>query len=378
MPTSPDPPVKIGLVGLGSFGRQHAQWIQALPELELVATCDPATGPLRAAPQIAHYTSYRELHQSGRIEAVLIASPHHTHAAIAADALASGLHVLVEKPIARHLAEGQQLLACGVASDQLFAVMLNQRMNPVHRRIKQLLDEQRLGRLQRINWICTPWFRTQAYYRSASWRGTWAGEGGGLLMTLCLHQLDILQWLCGVPTSVQAFGSFGKHHDIEVEDEVTAYMQFSGGASGVFIGSSGEWPGTNRLELVGTGGRVLVNDGSVSLVENEAPSDEFIRASDDGWAFPNTQIVDFAGATGSGDSVSDGEHSQILRNFARAIRQREALLTPARAGLGSLELAGAMLLSIFQQRAVELPLDSAELAIELDRRAAISEQGTRH
>src|SRR6187399_2553134 len=286
MPTAPDPPVRIALVGLGSFGRQHAAWIEALPELKLAATCDPAAGPLGAAAQLPHFTSTRELHRSGLIEAVLIASPHHTHAVIAADALASGLHVLLEKPIARHLAEGQQLLAGRPAPGQHFAVMLNQRMNPVHRQLKQLLEQRRLGRLQRIHWICTPWFRTQAYYRSASWRGTWAGEGGGLLMTLCLHQLDILQWLCGLPASVQAFGAFGKHHEIEVEDEVTAYMQFPGGASGVFVGSSGEWPGTNRLELVGTGGRVLLNEGTLSFEENEVPSDEFIRASDDGWAHP--------------------------------------------------------------------------------------------
>src|SRR5687768_7180492 len=160
MPTSPDPPVRIGLVGLGSFGRQHAHWIQELPELKLVATCDSAAGPL--SPQTAHFTSYRELHRSDLIEAVLIASPHHTHAAIAADALASGLHVLLEKPIARHVAEGQRLLASRPASGQHFAVMLNQRMNPVHQQLKQLLEEQRLGRLQRIHWICTSWYRTQA------------------------------------------------------------------------------------------------------------------------------------------------------------------------------------------------------------------------
>lgn len=367
MLTPPDPPVRIGLVGLGSFGRQHAHWIQALPELKLAATCDNAAGPLAAASQPQHFTSYHELHRSGLVEAVLIASPHHTHAAIAADALAAGLHVLLEKPIARHLAEGQQLLARGLAPGQRFAVMLNQRMNPAHQQLKQLLEERRLGRLQRINWICTPWFRTQAYYRSARWRGTWAGEGGGLLMTLCLHQLDILQWLCGLPTSLQAFGAFGKHHDIEVEDEITAYMQFPGGASGVFVGSSGESPGTNRLELVGTGGRVLLNDGTLSFVENETPSDEFIRTSDDGWAQPKTRIVNLpVGA------VREGGHSRIMRNFARAIRDRETLLTPATAGLGSLELAGALLLSMFQKRAVELPLDAAELAQELGRRTATS------
>jgi len=365
--TSTDPPVRIGLVGLGSFGRQHAHWMQALPELELVATCDHAVGPLSAAPEPQHFTSYRELHRSGLVEAVLIASPHHTHAAIAADALASGLHVLLEKPIARHIAEAHELLARPPAAGQQFAVMLNQRMNPAHQQLKQLIEEQRLGRLQRINWICTPWFRTQAYYRSADWRGTWAGEGGGLLMTLCLHQLDILQWLCGLPTSLHAFGAFGKHHDIEVEDEVTAYMQFAGGASGVFVGSSGECPGTNRFELVGTGGRALLNDGTLSLVENEVPSDEFIRASAEGWAHPNTRIVNLPVG-----SMTEGGHSQILRNFARAVRGRETLLTPANAGLGSLELAGAMLLSMFQKRAVELPLDAAELANELERRTATS------
>lgn len=365
--TSPDLPVRIALVGLGSFGRQHAHWIQALPELELVATCDHVVGPLDGAPAPQHFASYHELHRSGLAEAVLIASPHHTHAAIAADALAAGLHVLLEKPIARHVAEAHELLARTPALGQHFAVMLNQRMNPVHQQLKQLLDEQRLGRLQRINWICTPWFRTEAYYRSAGWRGTWAGEGGGLLMTLCLHQLDILQWLCGLPTSLQAFGAFGKHHDIEVEDEVTACMQFPGGATGVFVGSSGECPGTNRLELVGTGGRALLNDGTLSLVENETASDEFIRASHEGWAHPKTRIVNLPLGT-----MPEGGHSQILRNFARTIRERETLLTPASAGLGSIELAGAMLLSMFQQRAVALPIDAAELAQELERRTATS------
>ena len=370
MPSSPDPPVRIALVGLGSFGRQHAQWIEALPELKLVATCDPAAGPLATAPGVPHFANARELHRSGLAEAVLIASPHHTHAAIAADALASGLHVLLEKPIARHLDEGRELLAGSRASGQKFAVMLNQRMNPVHQRLKQLLDTERLGSVQRIHWLCTPWFRTQAYYRSASWRGTWAGEGGGLLMTLCLHQLDLLQSLCGMPTSVQAFGAFGKYHEIEVEDEVTAYLRFPGGASGVFVGSSGEWPGSNRLELVGTRGRVTLSDGALSFVENETPSDEFIRASDDGWAHPRTRIVDLPVG-----SAPLGEHSQILRNFACAIRARETLLTPAEAGLGSLELAGAMLLSLFQKRAVELPLDAVGLAHELERRTATSAAG---
>jgi len=370
MPSSPDPPVRIALVGLGSFGRQHAQWIEALPELELVATCDPVAGALATAPLVPHFTSARELQRSGLAEAVLVASPHYTHAEIAADALACGLHVLLEKPIARHLAEGQQLLAGRRAEGQQFAVMLNQRMNPAHQGLKQLLDAQRLGTVQRIHWVCTPWFRTQAYYRSASWRGTWAGEGGGLLMTLCLHQLDLLQWLCGLPTCVQAFGAFGKYHEIEVEDEVTAYLEFPGGASGVFVGSSGEWPATNRFEVVGTRGRVTLNDGALSFVENETPSDEFIRASADGWAQPTTRTVNLpVGA------APLGEHSQILRNFARAIRARETLLTPAEAGLSSLELAGAMLLSMFRKHAVELPFDAAELAQELERRTATSAAG---
>lgn len=364
-----DPPVRIGIVGLGSFGRQHAEWIRALPELTLAATCDPTAGPLVWGPGVQHFASYRDLHRSGSVEAVLIASPHHTHAAIAADALAAGLHVLLEKPIARHLAEAQRLLASAPAPGQKFAVMLNQRMNPAHRRLKQLIEEQRLGKLQRIHWICTPWFRTQAYYRSAAWRGTWAGEGGGLLMTLCLHQLDILQWLCGLPVCVQAFGAFGKYHDIEVEDEVTAYMQFPEDASGVFVGSSGESPGTNRLELVGTGGRARLDDGVLSFEENEMASDEFLRTHPDGWARPRTRSVELPLNHGG-----NGEHSQILRNFARAIRGREELLTPAKAGLGSLELAGAMLLALFQRRAVELPLEAEVLETELDRRAAISRQ----
>lgn len=360
----PADPVRVGLIGLGAFGRYHARWISELPELQLVATCDRMTNGLDGAAGVTHFTEADELIRSGLVEAVLIASPHHTHAAIATESLGVGLHVLLEKPVARHLAEAQALVALQRQSGQQIAVMLNQRMNPVYQTAKDVLARECLGNLQRVTWICTPWYRTEAYYRSAAWRGTWAGEGGGLLTTLCLHQLDILQWLCGLPQQVHAHCAFGKYHDIEVEDEVSAHLSFKGGATGVFIGSSAETPGTNRLELVGTGGRLLIDDGKCQLEVNAVRSDEFSKSSTDGWARPTSEVVQLEASRSS----NLGEHSWVLRNFARAIRGLESLATPASEGLPSLELAGAMLLSAFRQQTVSLPLDAGALAAELHLR----------
>jgi predicted dehydrogenase len=226
-----------------------------------------------------------------------------------------------------------------------------------------------VGDLIRITWIITNWFRTDAYYASGSWRATWAGEGGGVLLNQCPHQLDLWQWLFGMPARVQAVCAFGKHHRIEVEDEVTAYLEYANGATGVFITSTGEAPGTNRLEIAGDMGKVVVEGGKIQFTRNEVSARQFCRTSPALFAQPAVWDIDIP-VSGSG-----GQHAEIIQNFVDAILDGEPLLAPAREGIHSVELANAMLYSSLTGKPVELPLDGR--AFERTLRKLIRDAGRR-
>lgn len=292
--------------------------------------------------------------KAGICDAVLICTPHYSHTRIGIDALNAGLHVLVEKPISVHKADCERLIDAHKNDKQVFAAMFNQRTNPCYRKIKQLIDTGETGRLLRVSWIITDWFRTQQYYDGGGWRATWAREGGGVLLNQCPHQLDLLQWFFGMPSRVSAHCGVGKYHNIEVEDEVTAYFEFPNGATGVFITSTGEAPGTNRLEITGTRGKIIVENNQIRFTRNEVPCDEFCRTSEKAFAFPDVWDVTFP-ISGTG-----GQHLDVLKNFAAAILRGEKLLAPAIEGIHSVELGNAMLLSSFKGTAVDLPLDGAE------------------
>jgi len=358
--------VRLGLIGLGGMGRFHAANLLAgkISRLELTAVAD--TDPTRGAayPQLRSFPSLEAMADSGTIDAVLIATPHFQHTPLALAAIRAGLHVMIEKPIAVQKAEAQLLLAEPLRRGQIVAAMFNQRTDNSYRQIRSLIQAGELGEVRRVNWIITDWFRTQHYYRQGGWRATWAGEGGGILLNQCPHNLDLLHWLVGMPRSVRAFCGFGRYHPIEVEDDVTAYLEFPNGATGVFIASTGEAPGTSRLELVGERGRLVYEGGRIGLVRNEQPMSEYSRTAADAFSSPPRQERSFP------PQDRGGQHVAMLENFAAAILDGAPLIAPAAEGAHSLELANAMLLSAWTGQTVELPLDGKLYADWLDRKIA--------
>ena len=231
--------------------------------------------------------------------------------------------------------------------------MFNQRSDPYYIAVRDMVRDGTLGQIRRINWIITNWFRTDAYYGSGSWRATWQGEGGGLLLNQCPHNLDLFFWMFGQPRRVRAFCAFGRYHDIEVEDDVTAYMEYDDGTTAAFISSTGEAPGTNRLEVTAEKGRLVMESDRLIFTENEMAMSEFSRTCKEGFASPKTteKVIP---VSGHGE-----QHIAIMRNFVEAILEGKPLTAPAAEGLRSVELGNAMLLSTFENRTIELPLDSA-------------------
>jgi predicted dehydrogenase len=346
--------VRIGVIGVGGMGSGHARSIASgnVKRAELVAVCDLVEERREAfGDDVKKYASSKKLIRSGEVDAVVIATPHYDHTVIGIDSLKQGLHTLVEKPISVHKADCERLIAAHTKRKQVFAAMFNQRTDPHYHKVKKLIVDGELGKLTRINWIITSWFRSQQYYDGGGWRATWAGEGGGVLVNQCPHQLDMLQWLGGMPTRVSGFCGIGKYHKIEVEDEVTAYFDYKNGATGVFITSTGEAPGTNRLEIVGDRGRVVVEGGKITFTRNEESSAKFLRTSKEWFATPDVWNVDIPAHNGG------GQHTEIMQNFVDAILDGKPLIAPAREGIRSVELGNAILYSSLTGKPVDLPLD---------------------
>ena len=348
--------VRLGLIGVGGMGRGHAQNVTEgrVRRCEVTAASDSDPAAAGRIPGAKFFDSATDLIRCGEVDAVLIATPHYSHTSIGIEALEAGLHVLVEKPISVHKADCERLTAAHRDPKQVFAAMFNQRTDPHYRKIREIVQSGQLGALRRVNWMVTSWFRTDAYYASGGWRGSWAGEGGGVLLNQAPHQLDLLWWIVGeMPARLRAFCGFGRFHNIEVEDDVTAYFEYAGGATGVFATTTGEAPGVNRLEISGDMGRLTLEDNRITFVRNEVSASEFCRTSPHGFSAPavwNIQIP----VNGIG-----GQHTEVLQNFVDAILDGAPLIAPAAEGVHSVELANAMLFSSLEEKTVEFPLDSA-------------------
>ncbi len=323
-----------------------------IPRMRLTAVADRSPEALTSFPKAKTFTDGDELLRSGEVDAVLIATPHYSHTSIGSKALMAGLHVMVEKPISVHKADCERLIAAHVSKKQAFAAMFNQRTNPYYIKLRSLIQSGELGEVRRINWIVTNWFRTASYYASGGWRATWAGEGGGVLLNQCPHNLDLWQWIFGLPQKVRGFCHVGRYHEIEVEDDVTAYFEYASGTTGVFIASTGEAPGTNRLEVTAEKGRVVIENERFLFTRNETPMSEFCSTSKSAFASPSIWEVEIPIAGQSG-----GQHNAILENFVAAILDRVPLIAPAAEGIHSVELANAILFSSFSNKTVDLPLD---------------------
>ncbi|HTI70375.1 MAG TPA: Gfo/Idh/MocA family oxidoreductase [Candidatus Limnocylindria bacterium] len=363
--------VRLGLIGLGNIGRHHAEYLLAgkVGHCDLTAVCARSAGSLEpyAKKGLATWTNAEDLVRSGTVDAVLIATPHYDHTTLGIAALEAGLHVMVEKPISAHKADAERLIKIARLNPALkFAAMFQLRVEPRYKKLRALIRDGELGRVVRVNWINTDWFRTEAYYASSEWRATWKGEGGGVLLNQCLHNLDVLAWLLGPAARVRGFCQLGRFHQIEVEDNVTAYFELPGGGTGVFVSSTGESPGTNRLEIVGTRGKVVLEDSRMRFVRNESDMLEFSACSPSGFAKPEVWNVEipFENAT--------APHAQIMENFVQGILDGAELITPAEEGLHSVELANAIVYSSLIGETVEIPLDAAAYELKLQELIAAS------
>ena len=371
MPTllpHPHDKIRLGIIGFGGMGQAHAKNLLAgkIARCELVAVCDAVEANLQKFPQLRGFATPEELLAARCVDAVLIATPHFAHTSLGIAALNAGLHVLVEKPISVHRADAERLIAAHTDKRQVFAAMFNQRTDPYYQTIRDLVHRGELGAVRRINWTITNWFRTHAYYGMGGWRATWKGEGGGVLLNQCPHNLDLFQWIFGLPVRATGFCSFGRYHDIEVEDDVTAYFEYADGAHATFITSTGEAPGTNRLEIAAERGRLVYEDDKITYTRNDVPMSEFSRTSPEAFGRPTTTDIPVTAPD------HGGQHNAILQNFTDAILDGAPLLSPAEEGIHSVELANAVLLSAWTGKSVSLPLDGAAYERALNGKIAAS------
>ena len=365
--------VRLGIIGVGNMGSGHAANILAgkCPESELTAVADRREARRQWAKDTlpegtAIFEEGSDLIQSGLCDAVHICTPHYQHPTLAMEAFAAGLHVMCEKPAGVYTKAVREMNEAAEKSGKVFAMMFNQRTNCVYRKMHEMVHSGQLGELKRVNWIITDWYRTQIYYDSGDWRATWDGEGGGVLLNQCPHQLDLLQWICGLPKTVQAFCQEGKWHDIEVEDDVTAYLQFANGATGVFVTTTGDAPGTNRFEVTGTLGKLVCENDKLTFWKLAQDEREFCRTATEGFAQPQCQQVEVE---------TDGENLQhvgVLNAFAGKILHGTPLVAEGTEGLGGLTLSNAMHLSSWLGRAVDIPFDEELFLSELNKRRATS------
>ncbi len=364
--------VRLGIIGMGNIGRHHAEYLRAgkVKRCELVAVCSTSPGKLEGYLPLKVYDDGEKLIRSGIVDAVLIATPHYQHTSLGIAALENGLHVMVEKPISAHKADAEKLIAVAKKrrNKLVFAGMFQLRAEPRYLKIRKLLQEGALGEIARISWIITDWYRTEAYYSSGGWRATWKGEGGGVLLNQCLHNLDVLQWLGGMPARVRGFCQLGRYHDIEVEDNVTAYLEYPNGATGVFITSTGEAPGTNRFEIAGTRGRVVLEKDKLHFIRNEVSMTEFSKTSKVGFLKPDVWNVEIP------IDNAPAPHATLMQNFVDAILDGAPLIAPGEDGIHSVELANVMLYSSLIEKTVALPMNSAAFEKKLKQLIAGSKK----
>ncbi len=350
--------VRFGLIGCGGMGSFHVGYFPQVANAKLTAVCDTDPAKLQAAGRRSgakEFSDYQQLLDSGLVDAVLIATPHYFHPPIAREAFAKGLHVLSEKPVAVSAGEARKTndIYLEKYSHLKYAVMYQMRTNPFFRKLREMVAAGELGSITRITWIMTAWYRTWSYYASGGWRATWNGEGGGVLLNQNPHNLDQLQWIVGMsPRRVTAITNIAKTHPIEVEDEVSAILEYDNGAMGHFVTSSGEAPGTDRLEICGDRGKLVLENGRLRFVRTRQSVSEHLRTCPDGFAVPECWEMELQPLR----DVPEG-HQTITQNFVNAILRGEELIAPGIEGVRGLEIGNAMTMAGITRKAVELPLD---------------------
>lgn len=364
--------IKIGIIGIGNMGTPHAKMIfeGKIPDLELTAIADYQEARREYAKKnfegVKLFESGDELIKSGVCEAVVIATPHYLHPTLAKLAFENNLHVLSEKPAGVYTKQVREMNEAAAKSDRVFAVMFNQRTNCIYRKMHELVHSGEFGAIKRVNWIITDWYRTQSYYDSGSWRATWDGEGGGVLLNQCPHNLDLIQWICGMPVSVQAFCHEGKWHDIEVEDDVTAYLEYENGATGVFITTTADTPGTNRFEVTLEMGKLVCENDKLTLYKLEMNEREFCKTAKGGFDQPEYKVTEV-----ETDGLNE-QHLGVFKAFADNILHNKPLVARGEEGINGLTLSNAMHLSSWLNKKVAIPFDEDLFLDELNKRRALS------
>lgn len=367
--------VRFGIVGIGNMGSGHCKTFgaNAVEGAEVTAICDINPAKLEVGktnlnnPDVACFDDYKKMLDSGLIDVVIIATPHYLHPIIAVEAFNRKINVLSEKPAGVYTKNVAQMMEIAKKSGCVYGIMFNQRTNPYYQKMREMVQGGELGQLKRCVWIITDWYRTQAYYNSGGWRATWSGEGGGVLINQCPHNLDLWQWIFGMPNRIRAFCSFGKYHDIEVEDDVTAYAEYPNGSTGVFITTTGECPGTNRLEVSGSRGKLVYEKGVLTFTKLSVDEREYCFNAKEGFAKATSETITIDCGKGSGP-----QHKGILQNYTNHLLKGEPLLASGYEGINGLSLSNAMMLSTWKDKWVELPNDGEEFLEELQKRIATS------
>ncbi len=365
--------VRFGIIGLGSMGIVHlGHFMENRVERGVcvaVADIDPRrleNAKKKYPGDYVCYSSGEELIEKADIDAVVVVVPHYDHPALSISALKKGIHVLCEKPAGVYTKQVKEMNAVADESDALFTMMYNQRTNPLYIKMHDIVHSGEIGEIRRVNWIITNWFRTQFYFDSGSWRATWKGEGGGVLMNQCPHQLDLLQWICGMPSKVQAHCHFGKWHNIETEDDVSAYLEFPNGATGVFVTTTADAAGTNRFEIMGSRGKIVCEKDELCVYRSDTDIQKHLMECKEGFKEPEftKEIIKISG--------ENSQHVGIFNNFANAILGLEPLYVDGKEGINCVQLINSMLLSSWMGHMVELPIDDELYYDELKSRIASS------
>lgn len=361
--------VRYGVIGIGNMGTSHSGWLAGgkIPGAILTAVCDidekRRAWAKENLPEVAVFEDYKELLDSSLVDAVIIAVPHYLHPEMAIESLKRNINTMVEKPAGVYASQIREMNAeAEKHPDVKFAMMFNQRTNPLYQKVKEILDAGTIGELRRVTWIITSWWRTQKYYDSSAWRATWAGEGGGVLVNQAPHQLDLLQWLCGMPSLMEAHLKYGSHRDITVEDDVTAYFEYPNGATGTFITCTHDALGTDRLEIHGDNGKIIITDSKcVTVKKMDKPEDVWNHELDFRQMLAlvkgQTQQKLYTEETFECPENWDQQHIDVLINFTNAIAKGEELIAPGAEGIKAVEIANAMFLSDWLGHAVTIPVD---------------------
>jgi len=367
--------ITVAVIGYGNMGSQHVEHLIGMPATEVVGVCDRTGSRAQRGADRAGckpYTDVESMLERELPQAVVVATPHFGHVPIAVEAFRRGIHVLLEKPVAVEALEARRAVqeyehAKSRQGHLVFAAMFNQRTYGHWLKIKDLIDAGELGQLVRATWIITDWFRTQHYYDTGNWRATWAGEGGGVLVNQCPHNLDLYQWFFGMPSAIRGFASAGKYHDIEVEDEVTAYLQHENGMVGHFITTTAESPGTNRLEVVGEQGKLVFENDTIELLRNRRSMLDFL----------NNEKKSFAKVEAWSCQVpyrhhGEGGHRIVIERFLAAVRGDDTPVAEGAEGIESVVLANAIMQSAFSGAMIELPMDEHAYSAKLEGLKAAS------